>query len=235
MHSVVIDLGRGTSAASIHLSPFSALLFFTKLYVKNNLFCECLSVPFCFFQFFEHISAFFAAIVLQSQHYHGRKFIFSSFHSLVFILIFLSFFFSLLLYCQGDLKAEDKTRHQDNWVKAVVGMVNKVWKGVFCWRVFEHDRRSELMGLDQPGRMPWLIILGKVWQQWCVSCDWVTCVWHRQPAGHPPVNAYHHLLMFSLSLSIFTLFLFTLLLQQVAKKVKGKIGQLEAVKLNLED
>ena len=44
----------------------------------------------------------------------------------------------------------------------------------------------------------------------------MSCVWHRQPAGHPLVNAYHHLSMFSLSTLI--LLMFTLLPQHVAKK-----------------
>ena len=33
------------------------------------------------------------------------------------------------MFCQGDLMAEDHTRHQEKWVKAVVWMVTKVWKG----------------------------------------------------------------------------------------------------------
>ena len=124
---------------------FLLYIIFSKLYVEKKSSVNVFLCPLVIF-------ANFSNICVTS--------FFSSFHSLVFILIFLSFFFSLLLYCQGDQKAEDKTRHQDKWVKAVVGMVNKVWKGVFCWSVFQHDRRSELMGLDQPGRMPWLIILG---------------------------------------------------------------------------
>ena len=31
---------------------------------------------------------------------------------------------------------------------------------VFCWRVFQHERRSQLMDLNQPRRMPWLMIFG---------------------------------------------------------------------------
>ena len=41
------------------------------------------------------------------------------------------------------------------------GLKKESFLGVF----FEHDRRSELMELNQPRRMPWLIILGKAWQQ----------------------------------------------------------------------
>ena len=38
-------------------------------------------------------------------------------------------FFSPHGFCQGDLMTEDKTRQQEKWVKAVVGMVTNVWKG----------------------------------------------------------------------------------------------------------
>ena len=33
-------------------------------------------------------------------------------------------------------------------------------KEVSCWRVFEHDWRSELMDLNQQRRVPWLMIFG---------------------------------------------------------------------------
>ena len=33
-------------------------------------------------------------------------------------------------------------------------------KEVSCWRVFEHDWKSELVDLNQPKRMPWLMIFG---------------------------------------------------------------------------
>ena len=81
-----------------------------------------------FFQFFEHFSDFFASIVLQNQNLHGRNFIFPLFIFLFLFSCFLSFFLSSC-FCQGDLMAEDKTRHQEKWVKPMVGMVNKVWKG----------------------------------------------------------------------------------------------------------
>ena len=90
-------------------------------------------------------------------------------------------------------------------------------KEVSCWRVFEHDWRSELMDQNQPRRMRRLIIFCKIWQQWCVSCGWLPCVWHRPPL----VKACHHLLMFSLSTFVLLMFI--------------QDGQLEAVKLNQED
>ena len=129
-----------------------------------------------FFQFFEHFSDFFRSIFLQNQNFHGRKFIFPLFIFLFLFSCFLSFFLSSC-FCQSDLMAEDKTRHQEKWVKPMVGMVTKVWKGVFCWRVFEHDRRSELMDLNQPGRMEaddfwlgWAAIVCFLWlSELCVT------------------------------------------------------------------
>ena len=41
--------------------------------------------------------------------------------------------------CQGDLMAEDKTRHQEKWVKAVLGLATKIWKGGLLLAWFEHD------------------------------------------------------------------------------------------------
>ena len=82
-----------------------------------------------FFQFFEHFSDFFASIVLQNQKFHGRKFIFPLFIFLFLFSCFLSFL-SLLVFCQGDLIAEDKTRHQEKWVEATK---ENALAGDFSW------------------------------------------------------------------------------------------------------
>ena len=65
----------------------------------------------------------------------------------------------------------------------------------------------------------------------------MTCVWHRQPAEHQQVNAYHHLPLFCLSLSPFLLSFSSCLpsFLNTWQKVTGRIGQLEAVRLNLDD
>ena len=109
-----------------------------------------------------------------------RKVTFFSFHFLVFIFIFSPFL--LLVSCQGNLMAEDKTRHQEKWAKASVGMATKIWKGGLLLAWFEHDWRSELMDQNQPRKMRRFFCLGKVWKQWCVSCDWVTQTARGTPA-----------------------------------------------------
>ena len=65
--------------------------------------------------------------------------------------------------------AEDKTRHQEKWVKAVVGLATKIWKGGLLLAWFEHDWRSELMDQNQPMKKGRFECLGKVRQQWFVS------------------------------------------------------------------
>ena len=150
-----------------------------------------------------------------------RKITFSAFHFLVFVLMFTVLFFSLDVFVKGIWWQRTKHVTKRNEWRQWWEWSPMSDKEVSCWRVFEHDWRSELVDLNQPRRVPWLMILGLVWQQWCVSCDWVTCVWHRQPAGHTLVNAYHHLPLFflslSLSLSTLILLMFTLLPQHVAK------------------
>ena len=114
-------------------------------------------------------------------------------------------------------------------------MVTKVWKkGVFCWRVLEHDRRSELMDQNQPRRMPRLIILDKVWQQWCVSCDWVTCVCDTDS---PHDIRWWRLVIISLCFSLppFWLSLCLPSFLETWQKLFERLGNFEAVKLNPED
>ena len=128
VHSVVIDLGP-RDIRCISPSLSSFLLSSSLIYFLSM------------------------SLVLQNQNVHGRKFTFSAFHFFVFILIFLSFF----LWRRSDGRRQKK-RYQKKWVKAVVRMVTRVWKESFLGVFFEHDRRSELMELNQTKRMPWLII-----------------------------------------------------------------------------
>ena len=109
VHSVVIDLGRGHLLHQAISHTDSAFLFFInkKAMWKNVMQMSFFTLLFSF-QFSEHFSDFFASIVLQNQKFHGRIFIFSSFHFLVFILMFPFLFCLSLCFCQGDLIAEDK-------------------------------------------------------------------------------------------------------------------------------
>ena len=154
-----------------------SLCFFTKnrLHVKKYCFLKILSLTHSiiyqlFLCFFFMISL--PSIVLQKKTL-AESHLLSLFVSLFLFPFFFSFFL-LLVSCQGDLMAEDKTRRQENWAKAVVGMATKIWKGGLLLAWFEHDWRSELMDQNQPVKMRRFKCLGKAWQQWCVSCDRVT-------------------------------------------------------------
>ena len=84
--------------------------------------------------------------------------LFSPFSSLSFLH---SFFFLHLCLC-FSVSSWQRTKHvtkRNEW--------RRWWewspmseKEVSCWRVFEHDWRFELMDLNQPGRVPWLMIFG---------------------------------------------------------------------------
>ena len=89
--------------------------------IKPSLFFFCYvfffflnKQPFCFFSNCFFFLDFVASIVL--QFFHGRKSLFTLFISLFFMIMFPVFFFSLLMFCQGDVMAEDKTRHRKNTI-----------------------------------------------------------------------------------------------------------------------
>ena len=160
----VVDVVEAVKSTYIPLSLISAarhplhqaisLLFSVvfSLHVKKcflkflSLTLSIIYQSFCF-------SDFFASIVLRNKKFHrGKVTCFS-----LFISLFLfSFFFSLFLLfmsCQGDLMAEDKTRHPEKWVKAMVWMATKIWKGRLLLAWFEHDWSSELMDQNSPMKM----------------------------------------------------------------------------------
>ena len=232
VHSIVIDLGRGTSAASRRLSLLFSVFFFKKtldvsfskifLFLSLTLFSNYQVFSFFFENYLLHL--FIKKIIAQKP--------LLLFIPLLLFSCFLSFFFLSSCFVKGIW-----------WQRTIHVIKRNEWrqwwewsprseKEVSCWLVFEHD--------NQPSRMLWLIIPGWFWQKSCVSSGWVTCGWHRLPAGHPQVNAYHHILMFSLSffLSLSPPVLLSLCLPSLLntwQKVTGKIWQLVAVKLNLED
>ena len=203
-HSVVVDLARGTPGAWSHLSFF--LLFLNKQVVmlKN----KALQISF-FERFVLPIVDIFWSLCFNCSSLlfmtENHLFLLSS---PCFYSHFLDLFF-LPRPCHGDLMAGDK-KHviKINEWRQWWEWSPRTYKIIFSWRIFEHDRRSELMDQNQPKRKA---SADCVWQGLAaIVCSlWLTdlCVWHRQHAGHPLVKACPHLLMFSPSTLI--LFMFT--------------------------
>ena len=138
-------------------------------------------------------------------------------------LFLFSFFllpFFLLMSCQGDLMAEDKTRHQEKWMEAVVGMATKIWKGGLLLAWFELEVWVD--GPELPMKMRRLKCFGTFGS----NGVFLVIEWHRQPAGPPLVKACHHILMF-FSLSVFfILFMFTPLHSRRGKRLAERLGNL---------
>ena len=93
-----------------------------------------------FFQFFEHVSDFFASTVLQNKKISWQKIHFFLFSPLCFTLMFPVLFFLSLCFCQLDLLAEDKPRHEEKWVEATKenALADDFWLGLaaivcFLW------------------------------------------------------------------------------------------------------
>ena len=153
---------------------FSAGVFYTKIgFMLKIMFLKFLSLtPPVIYEFFLCFSDFFASIVLQKKSIAEYHF-FSLFISLFYFHFFFSCFSPDVLPRRSDGRGQDTspremsesscgTGHQSLKRRSLVGMV------------FKHDWRSELLDQNQPMKMRRLKYLGKVWQQQCVSCDWVT-------------------------------------------------------------
>ena len=248
VHSVVIDLGRGHLLHQAISHPDS--VFFQKKKRKEkkapcekNVMQMSFFTLLFFFQFFEHFSDFFASIVLQNQKFHGRNrfFLFSPpcFYSHVSCPFCLS-----LCFCQGDLIAEDKTRHQEKWVKPMVGMVNKVWKGGLLLACFFNmtEGLSWWTRINQRECLGWWFLATLGSNSVFLVIEWLVCD-TDSPRDTPAseclsLSPYVHVFekqFFSFSLSPFLLSLCLPSFLNTWHKVTGKIGQLEAAKLNLED
>ena len=154
----------------------------------------------------------------------GNHFFF--FSSLWFFSCFLTFFLSSCFGKGPD--ARGQTRHQEKWVKAEVGMVTKVWKrGLLLACFFEHDWRSELVDPSQPRRMRRLIFLRLGWAA-IVCFLWFSdlCVTQIDSGSSASECFASSLCALSLCWPSFL---------NTWQNVTAKIGQLEAVKLHLED
>ena len=131
--------------------------------------------------------------------------------------MFTVLFFLSWCFCQGDLMAEDKTRHQEKWVQAVVRMVTNVWKGGLLLACFWAWLKVWVDGPESTKESAladdsWLGLAAMVCFLWLSDL----CVWHRQSRGTSAgecLSSSHYVL----SLSTLTLLMFTLLPQHVAK------------------
>ena len=196
-------------------------LFFPIFSKKTLLFSNC---------FFFWFLCFICSSIFSWQ---NITFYFFFFFSLFLSSCFLSFF-SLLMFCQGDLMAEDKTRHQERWVKTVVGMVTQIWKkevslvGVFLsmtegvsWWTSINEGVSWWTSINQEECVGWLF-LARFGSNcvfpviYCLVCD----------TDSPQDTRKWRLVIISLcSLSLST-FVLLMLIQD---------GTREAEKLNLEE
>ena len=184
---------------------------------KAFIFCFCW-VPFLFHLvpfniFFQHFFFF----VHFSLHLLVHPFLlFSPFSSLSFLhSFFLSLSLSVFLFL---FMTEDKTRHQEKWVKAVVRMVTNVWKGGLLLACFWAWLKVSVDGPESTKESAladdfWLGLTAIVCFLWLSDL----CV--TQTARGTPASECLTSSPSVLSLSIFTLFLlmFTLLPQHVAK------------------
>ena len=126
--------------------------------------------------------------------------------------------------------ADDKTRFQDKGVKAVVGMVTKIWQGSLLLACFATWPK---VGENQPRRMRRLVMFGKGSAIVCFL--WLTDLSVTQTARGTPASEGLSSFPQVLSLSTLVLSLCLPSFLNTWQKVTAKIGQLEAVKLNLED
>ena len=127
------------------------------------------------------------------------------------------------MFCQGDLMVGDKTRHQQKWVKAVVGNGHQDLKkkGSFVG-FFEHDKENASadffrLGLAAIVCFLWLSDL-------CVTQT--ACGSSASDCLSSPHVLPHSPFLLSLCLPSFL---------NTWQKVAAKIGQLEEEKLNLEN
>ena len=193
---------------SLHFKPQK------KFSQKAFIFCFCW-VPFLFHLvpfniFFQH---FFLCSLFPSS-FGSSLLLFSPFSSLSFLH---SFFFSPSLSVFLFLfMTEDKTRHQEKWVKAVVRMVTNVWKGGLLLACFWAWLKVSVDGPESTKESAladdfWLGLTAIVCFLWLSDL----CV--TQTARGTPASECLSSSPSVFSLSTFTLLMFTLLPQHVAK------------------
>ena len=184
------------------IKSFSLSLFtlnHKKFSQKGFIFCFC-SVPFLFHFFSFNIFPLFYHHFF-FVHFSPSSFCSSLFDCLPFFFSLFSPFFISVCVSLSLLWQRTTHVHPEKWVKAVVcEWSTNVWKGGLLLAFFWAWLKVLVDGPESTKESALADVFLARFGSKCVSCDWVTCVWHRQPAGHALVNAYHHLpLFFSLS------------------------------------
>ena len=202
------------------LSFFSASLFVFCFFFRKPL-CKKCSVnvflyPFCSFSNFSN--TFLTSLVRFSpkSKFSWQKIHFSSSFSCFYSHVSFPFCLSLC-FCQGDLIAEDKTRHQEKWVEGSGGNGHQCLKrrslvGVFLSMT---EGLSWWTWINQGECLGWWFLARFGSNSVFLVIEWVVC-----DTDSPRDTRKWMLIIISLcplSLSTFTLFMFTLLPQHLAK------------------
>ena len=160
---------------------------------------------------------FFASLVLQKNILRKNHFFFFFFSVPCFYYhVSCPFFFSPHVLSR-DLMAEDHTSHQEKWVKAVVGMVTKVWKWGLLLARFSAWQSTKENALADNFRL----VLGEI-----VCFLWLSDLCVTQTARGTSASEGLSSYPYVLSLSSFTLFLFTLPSSTRGKKILERFGNL---------
>ena len=187
VHSVVIDLGRGTFVESSRLSPF----FFCSVFFFE--WTTLLFYQMCFF-------FFISLLQLSINFFMAENHFLLLFLFLVFIIMFPVLFFSSPHVLSKGSDGRGQNTSSREMCASSGGMVTKVWKGGLLLACFWAWLKVWVDGLEiNQGECVGWFFLGR--QQWCVSCGWLPCVWHRQPAAHRCWRLAIISFLFSLSLS----------------------------------
>ena len=152
---------------------------------------------------------FFASNLNNLLFFRKSLFLFS------FPCFYFHFFFSLfflLMSCQRDLMAEDKTRHQEKWAKAVVGLATKIWKGKSLVGVIWAWLKVWVDGLESTKQNASVFLFRQ-------GLEAMVCFLWLSDTDSPRDIRLWRLVIISLSfsLSFFFLFMFTLFTRDVAK------------------
>ena len=193
------------------LSFFSAFLFLWKASLKTKCSVNVFLYPFVLFPIFRTL---FWLLWFD----FSPKSKISWFHFLVFTLMFPVLFLSSC-FCQGDLMAEDETRHQEKWVKWVVTMVNKVWKGGLLLACFfsMNEGLSWWTWINQGECLGWWFLARFGSNSVFVVIEWVVCDTDSSRDTRKWMLIIISLCFLSLSLHFYSLYVYPPFPQHLAK------------------